>query len=74
MILYDVQQQKTKKYVKLASIALMALYIVFDTYNNFEKDYNNDNVISTLDYYTDLVSIYQNILTFFQNEEKMILL
>lgn len=67
MTLFDVQDKKTKMYVKLASIALFSLYIIFDTHNNFGKDYDNDIVISTLDYYTDVVGIFQNILSFFSN-------
>lgn len=67
MSLFDVQDKKTKMYVKFASIALFSLYIIFDTHNNFGKDYDSDIVISTLDYYTDVVGIFQNILTFFSN-------
>ena len=62
MIIFDVEE-RTKQYIKIASIALFSLYIVFDTYNNFDKDYKNDIVISTLDYYTDVFSIFQNVLS-----------
>ena len=62
MIIFDVEE-RTKQYIKIASIALFSLYIVFDTYNNLDKDYKNDIVISTLDYYTDVFSIFQNVLS-----------
>ena len=67
MIFFDTRKQ-TKQYFKMASIALMAFYIVFDTYNNFEKDYKNDIIVSTLDYYTDIVTIFQNMLSYFSNQ------
>lgn len=66
MMFFDVQEKK-KQYIRLASIALFTLYIVFDTYKNFGKEYDNDIVISTLDYYIDVGSIFQNILSFFRN-------
>ena len=62
-------EKKTKQYVKLASIALFSLYIIVDTYLNFNKEYQNDIVISTLDYYTDILSIFQNVLSYFSNDE-----
>lgn len=68
MIIFTVEK-KTRQYIKLASIALFSLYIIIDTYLNLNKEYNNDIVISTLDYYTDIVSIFQNLLSYFSNDE-----
>lgn len=68
MIFFTVEK-KTRQYVKLASIALFSLYIIVDTYRNFNKEYNGDLVISTLDYYTDIMAIFKNILSYFSNDE-----
>lgn len=68
MIFFTVEK-KTRQYVKLASIALFSLYIIVDTYLNFNKEYNGDLVISTLDYYTDIMAIFKNILSYFSNDE-----
>ena len=73
MIIFDVEE-RTKQYIKIASIALFSLYIVFDTYNNFDKDYKNDIVISTLDYYTDVFSIFQNVLSMMETLWRKIIL
>jgi FtsH-binding integral membrane protein len=68
MIFFTVEQ-KTRQYVKLASIGLFSLYIIVDTYLNFNKEYDGDLVISTLDYYTDIMAIFKNILSYFSNDE-----
>ena len=68
MIFFTVEK-KTRQYVKLASIALFSLYIIVDTYRNFNKEYNGDLVISTLDYYTDIMAIFKNTLSYFSNDE-----
>lgn len=72
MAIFDAHSKTTREgrqLIRVAAIALIALYIVVDTYMNFEKDYDNDLVRSTLAYYTDVVSLFQNLLGYFSNEE-----
>ena len=68
MLFFDVQT-KTRQLIRIAAIALIAMYIVVDTYINFEKEYDNDLVLSTLAYYTDVLGLFQNMLGYFSNEE-----
>jgi len=53
-----------RNYVRLAMIGLMMLYIVVHTYMNMSEDYENDIVISTLNYYTDILSIFKNLVRY----------
>ena len=62
MLLFDPMGNHLQKY-RLLSIGLFSLYIVLDTYMNYDKEYDNDIVISTLDYYFDVYGIFKNLST-----------
>ena len=67
MILYTIfidVDEKTIKYKRVLLIGLFSLYIIIHTYTNFNKKniYKKDLIESTLDYYIDITSIFQNML------------
>jgi FtsH-binding integral membrane protein len=39
----------------------MAAYIVVETYFNFSKEYDNNVIKATLDYYMDIYNIFSNL-------------
>ena len=55
--------------VKILMIGLFTLYIVFSTFINFGKDADNDLVLSTLRYYTDIIGLFKNISNLFNSQE-----
>jgi FtsH-binding integral membrane protein len=52
---------KTRKMIRFSTIALMAAYIVVETYFNFSKEYDNNVIKATLDYYMDIYNIFSNL-------------
>jgi hypothetical protein len=52
---------KTRKVIRFSTIALMAAYIVVETYFNFSKEYDNNVIKATLDYYMDIYNIFSNL-------------
>lgn len=54
---------RTRKVIRFSTIALMAAYIVVETYFNFSKDYDHDVIKATLDYYMDVYSIFTNMIS-----------
>lgn len=68
VILFDKEKKKQKSY-RILMIGLFTLYIVFSTFINFGKDTDNDLVLSTLRYYTDIIGLFRNLSFMFNSEE-----
>lgn len=68
VILFDKEKKKQKSY-RILMIGLFTLYIVFSTFINFGKDADNDLVLSTLRYYTDIIGLFKNISNLFNSQE-----
>ena len=47
-----------KKYTKIATL-IFALFVVYDTNNILQRNYNGDFVDATLDYFIDLINLMQ---------------
>jgi FtsH-binding integral membrane protein len=67
VILFDKEKKKQKSY-RILMIGLFTLYIVFSTFINFGKDADNDLVLSTLRYYTDIIGLFRNLSYMFNSE------
>lgn len=53
---------KTRKIFRSILVLCISMYVIYETYNNYSKDYDGDVISSTLDYYLDVYNIF-GILT-----------
>jgi FtsH-binding integral membrane protein len=61
-VFLDRASKKTTKNIRTLFILLSSIYVVYDTYNILSKDYDDDIVNSTLDYYMGFYNIFSNSL------------
>lgn len=50
------------KIISAAVILIFVLYIIYDTYNILEREYYDDYVSASLDYFLDFINIFSNTL------------
>lgn len=51
-----------KKYIAIASLLLFGVFIIYDTNNILQRDYNGDFVTASLDYFLDIINTFINLL------------
>jgi FtsH-binding integral membrane protein len=61
-VFLDSASKKTTKNIRTLIILLSYIYVAYDTYNILSKDYDDDIVNSTLDYYMGFYNIFSNSL------------
>jgi FtsH-binding integral membrane protein len=54
----------TYKILAFIGILLFAAYIIYDTNILLQREYNNDFVTASLDYYLDILNLFIDLLTF----------
>ena len=52
-----------KKILVIGSLMLFSLYIMFDTNSILQRNYNGDFITASLDYYLDIIYIFNGLLT-----------
>ena len=62
-IMFFETQHKHLRIYRCITVGLCCAYIVSNTYMNLNKSYDNDIVLSTIDYYFDIFGIFKNIST-----------
>jgi len=61
-ILFFKVDNETRRIIRLLMILLMMLYIMINTYFNLDNRFKNDLVTSTFEYYTNVISIFRNLV------------
>ena len=61
-ILFNKVDDEKIRIFRLAVILLMMLYIIIHTHNNLNTRVKNDLMISTLNYYINVISIFRNLV------------
>jgi len=52
-----------KKIIVIASLMIFSLYIMYDTNSILQRNYNGDFITASLDYYLDIIYIFNGLLT-----------
>lgn len=50
-----------KKNIRLSIVLLTTVFIIISTYNTLSKDYEQDIIHATLDYYTSFLNVFTNL-------------
>lgn len=61
VFLFMKEGSAVRKGLAVLSILLFGLFIIFDTNNILQRDYNGDFVTAALDYFLDVVNIFANM-------------
>jgi FtsH-binding integral membrane protein len=57
-----------KKTIAVLTIMLFSVFIVFDTNQILQRDYEGDFVTASLDYFLDIINIFLSIVSYMNNE------
>jgi FtsH-binding integral membrane protein len=52
-----------KKILVIGSLMVFSLYIMYDTNNILQRNYNGDFITASLDYYLDIINIFSGLLS-----------
>ena len=55
------------KIVSIISLFIFSLYIIYDTNNILQRNYNGDFITASLDYYLDVLNIFIDLLNLFSS-------
>jgi FtsH-binding integral membrane protein len=56
------------KATAVISLILFSLFIVYDTNQILQRDYNGDFITASLDYFLDVINIFLNLVSYINNE------
>jgi FtsH-binding integral membrane protein len=57
----------TKRYLTIFSLMLFSVYIIYDTNRILQRNYYEDFITASLDYYLDIINIFVNLLSYNNN-------
>jgi len=58
-----------KKILVIGSLMVFSLYIMYDTNNILQRNYNGDFITASLDYYLDIINIFSGLLSGLEFDE-----
>jgi FtsH-binding integral membrane protein len=67
--IFIVESSLLKKILVIGSLLIFSLYIVYDTNNILQRNYNGDFITASLDYYLDIINIFKGLLTGLEFDE-----
>jgi FtsH-binding integral membrane protein len=56
------------KAIAVVSLVIFSLFIVYDTNQILQRDYNGDFITASLDYFLDIINVFLNLVSFINNE------
>jgi FtsH-binding integral membrane protein len=56
------------KAAAVVSLVIFSLFIVYDTNQILQRDYNGDFVTASLDYFLDIINIFLNLVSYIKND------
>jgi FtsH-binding integral membrane protein len=66
---FIVESSLLKKILVIGSLLIFSIYIVYDTNNILQRNYNGDFITASLDYYLDIINIFKGLLTGLEFDE-----
>jgi FtsH-binding integral membrane protein len=54
------------KFFSMVAILLFSMYIIYNTNQIMQRDYNGDFIRASLDYYLDILNLFLNLFSFNQ--------
>lgn len=60
---FIVESSFLKKIIVIGSLMVFSLYIMYDTNSILQRNYNGDFITASLDYYLDIIYIFNGLLT-----------
>lgn len=57
-----------KKAITVMTLVLFSVFIVFDTNQILQRDYNGDFITASLDYFLDIINIFINLVAYMNGE------
>jgi modulator of FtsH protease len=67
--IFIVESSLLKKILVIGSLLIFSIYIVYDTNNILQRNYNGDFITASLDYYLDIINIFKGLLTGLEFDE-----
>jgi modulator of FtsH protease len=67
--IFIVESSLLKKILVIGSLLIFSIYIVYDTNNILQRNYNGDFITASLDYYLDIIYIFKGLLTGLEFDE-----
>ena len=61
--IFIVESSLLQKMLVIGSLLIFSIYIVYDTNNILQRNYNGDFITASLDYYLDIIYIFKGLLT-----------
>lgn len=68
IMMFMTTSTNVRKYIAGIALMLFAMFIVYDTNNILQRDYNGDFVTAALDYFLDILNTFINIIQFVGGE------
>lgn len=67
--IFIVESSLLQKILVIGSLLIFSIYIVYDTNNILQRNYNGDFITASLDYYLDIIYIFKGLLTGLEFDE-----
>jgi FtsH-binding integral membrane protein len=67
--IFIVESSLLQKILVIGSLLIFSIYIVYDTNNILQRNYNGDFITASLDYYLDIINIFKGLLTGLEFDE-----
>ena len=52
------------KIIAIFGLVIFSMYIIYDTNQILQRSYDNDFITASLDYYLDIINIFNNLIIY----------